>query len=163
MTALDQKQSVQAATGQAIHATCVVIGKIGLLVRGKSGSGKTALGLELIHAARLQGSYAAMVADDRVYVTAKNNRLIATCPDQIQGKAELRGHGIVDVPYLNKALVHVVLDFEDLSKMDRIPDESALTCEICSVKLIRQSIPKEDVLSALRLAKALIFTNPVHN
>ncbi|QUS56111.1 HPr kinase/phosphorylase [Pseudovibrio brasiliensis] len=163
MTTLDQKQSVQAAEGQAIHATCLVVGTKGILIRGPSATGKSALALELIQRAHLKGSFAALVADDRVYIAEKNGRLIGSCPNSIKGKAELRGFGIVEVPYLDTAIIHMVLDLEAREEIDRLPEEQALTCELCSVKLIRQQVPKEDHLAALRLANALIFTNPVHN
>ncbi|GHB25154.1 HPr kinase [Pseudovibrio japonicus] len=163
MTTLDQKQSVQAAEGQAIHATCLVVGTKGILIRGPSEAGKSALALELMERAHHNGNFAALVADDRVYVSEKNGRLVGSCPSPIKGKAELRGYGIIDVPYLDTAVIHMVLDLEAREEIDRLPDEQTLTCELCSVKLIRQQVPKEDHLAAIRLANALIFTNPVHN
>ncbi len=163
MTTLDQKQSAQAAEGQAIHATCLVVGTKGILIRGYSGTGKSALALEMIQRARLNGSFTALVADDRVCIAEKNGRLIGSCPNPIRGKAELRGYGIVGVPYLDTAVIHIVLDLKAREEIDRLPEERQLTCELCSVKLIRQQVPKEDHLAALRLANALIFTNPVHN
>ncbi|KZL20470.1 HPr kinase/phosphorylase [Pseudovibrio axinellae] len=163
MTTLDQKQSVQAASGQAVHATCLVVGTKGILIRGPSGTGKTALALELLQRAQANGRYAALVADDRVFIAEKNGRLVATCPDTIRGRAELRGYGVIEVPSVETAVVHLVLDLESRDQIDRLPDEQALTCEICVVKLIRQPVPKDDHLAALRLANALIFTNPVYN
>ena len=163
MRNLDQKQSLQASTGQAIHATCLVVGTKGILIRGYSGSGKSALALELIEFAQSKNTFAAIVADDRVYVEARNGRLVARCPDSVQGLIELRGRGAISVPSLNKAVLSIVLDIVPMENIDRIPDQSEFMSEICSVKLFRQPVPKEDTLSALRLANALIFTNPVHN
>ncbi len=163
ISTLDQKQTAQAAEGQAIHATCLVVGTKGLLIRGPSGSGKSALAIELMRHAQLKGHFAALVADDRVFISEENGRLVATCPESIRGKAELRGFGVIDLPSLCTAVIHLVLDLEPREQIERLAEERSLTCELCSVKLQHQPVPKEDHLAALRLANTLIFTNPVHN
>ena len=72
-----------------IHATTVAIGGFGVLLLGRSGSGKSDLALRLIDRG------AVLVSDDYTVLTARDGRLIATAPQTIAGKIEVRGLGIV--------------------------------------------------------------------
>lgn len=74
-----------------IHATAVVLGRVGLLVTGPSGSGKTELCLGLIAACRAEGVFARLVADDQLFLAAHAGRLVASAPATIAGLVELRG------------------------------------------------------------------------
>lgn len=163
MSTLDRKQSQQAEAGQAIHATCIVIGTKAILLRGPSGVGKTSLAIELVQRAQHLGIFAAFISDDRVFLSEANGSLIAAAPTTIQGLAELRGYGIITVPKLKKAPVALLLDFEPRADIERMPDSNELICEICSVKIKRQPLPQEDSSAALRLSDFHIFTNLVHN
>jgi serine kinase of HPr protein (carbohydrate metabolism regulator) len=81
-----------------IHASCVLVGRNAVLIRGPSGSGKSSLALALIEAGRagkIPPSW--LVADDRVYLAAAHGRLVARAPETIQGKIEVRGTGIREV------------------------------------------------------------------
>src|SRR5690606_18170052 len=73
-----------------IHATCVVIGEIGVILRGPSGSGKSDLALRLVDTGGL------LVADDQVFLSVENGALVARAPPTISGKLEVRGLGIVE-------------------------------------------------------------------
>ena len=75
-----------------IHATALVRAGHGLLLLGDSGSGKSDLALRLID--RGFG----LIADDRVEIHAREGRLWASCPENLLGKLEVRGIGIISVP-----------------------------------------------------------------
>ena len=75
-----------------VHASCVAIGRHGVLLLGDSGAGKSDLALRLIH----EG--ARLVADDRAVLTVKKGRLQAAAPTTIAGMIEVRGLGIVALP-----------------------------------------------------------------
>ena len=75
-----------------VHASCVAIGRRGVLLIGKSGSGKSDLALRLID----EG--AGLVADDRTLLTVTGGRLRARAPQSIKGLLEIRGLGIVALP-----------------------------------------------------------------
>ena len=75
-----------------IHASCVAIGAQGVLLLGKSGSGKSDLALRLIE----EG--ARLVADDRTILFLSGGVLHARAPDSIKGLLEIRGLGIVTFP-----------------------------------------------------------------
>ena len=95
-----------AAPGGTRHATVLVIGTTGVMIEGPSGSGKTTLALALIEAARAEGRFAALVADDRVCLAGRAGRagrahhVIARAPAVLAGLVEVPAHGIVARPHL---------------------------------------------------------------
>jgi hypothetical protein len=84
------KRSIQAN----VHASCVAIGKRGVLLTGKSGAGKSDLALRLIE------DGARLVADDRTLLYVAGGLLRARAPQSIEGLLEIRGVGIVAFPPL---------------------------------------------------------------
>ncbi|MFL4972164.1 MAG: HPr kinase/phosphorylase, partial [Microvirga sp.] len=78
-----------------IHATCVVIGEAGILIRGASGSGTSSLAGALLAGAALAGRFGRLVGDDRVEIAVLNGRLVARPVKPIEGRLEVRGIGIV--------------------------------------------------------------------
>ena len=75
-----------------IHASCVAIGGRGILLLGKSGTGKSDLALRLIE------DGARLVADDRTILFAMRGALHGKAPESIKGLLEIRGVGIVAFP-----------------------------------------------------------------
>ncbi|MFL2668675.1 MAG: HPr kinase/phosphorylase, partial [Alphaproteobacteria bacterium] len=67
-------------TSKSVHASCVSMNEIGILLRGPSGSGKSDLTLRLI------GDGAMLVADDQVQLTDVAGSLMAKAPDMLAGK-----------------------------------------------------------------------------
>ena len=63
-------------TAPTVHATAIVIGETGVLIRGRSGSGKSSLALALVARVRLAGGFAAFVADDRVALAPAGGRSV---------------------------------------------------------------------------------------
>jgi HPr kinase/phosphorylase len=75
-----------------LHATCVALADRGLLIRGPSGSGKSALALMLMALG------CELVADDRVLLWREGESLRAKAPDTIKGSIEARSVGILNAP-----------------------------------------------------------------
>lgn len=98
-----------------IHATTVAINGRGLLIRGPSGSGKSALALDLISRG------AVLVADDRTIVRRKGPQLIADVPEAIRGRIEARGVGILSVPVAAPVPIVLVADLEQ-HETHRLPE-----------------------------------------
>ena len=73
-----------------IHASCVSIKNKGVLFIGNSGSGKSDIALRLITDYK-----ANLVADDRVDIKSKGNKIIASSPKTLFGLLEIRGIGII--------------------------------------------------------------------
>ena len=91
-------------TPKSVHASCVSINEIGILLRGPSGSGKSDLTLRLI------GDGAMLVADDQVQLTDVSGSLMAKAPEMLAGKLEVRGCGILAFPKLECVTVRLVVD-----------------------------------------------------
>lgn len=100
-----------------IHATLVSFQNKGILLKGKSGSGKSDLALRLIMAHQ-----AILVADDRVNLWSENNKLFGSAPQEIAGKMEVRGVGIAQLPFLNHSEISLCVDLvEDIKDIERLP------------------------------------------
>ncbi len=87
-----------------IHATCVSFGAQGVLLLGGSGAGKSDLALRLI------ARNATLVADDRCDLSVDDGVLTARAPETIAGLLEVRGIGIIDLPYAAGAAIVLVAD-----------------------------------------------------
>lgn len=100
-----------------IHATLVSFQNKGILLRGKSGSGKSDLALRLI---TMHG--ATLVADDRVDLCVQNNTLLGSAPQEIAGKIEIRGVGIAKLPFLTQSEIYLCVDLVDsIHDIERLP------------------------------------------
>ena len=82
-----------------IHATGLVLGGIGLILRGPPGSGKSLLALDLLDRWEALGLEAMLVSDDRVEIIAADAALRMRPAPNIEGLIELRGRGIVRRPF----------------------------------------------------------------
>lgn len=128
------------ANTTTVHASCVLVGRSAVLIRGASGSGKSRLALALIDAL---GGRARLVADDRVHLFAANGRLLAMAPEAIQGRAEIRGLGIRAVDYEPLALVSLVVDL-GAPDAARMPEDESRWIEISGVKLSRFPVAADE-------------------
>ncbi|EFO32846.1 HPr kinase/phosphorylase [Roseibium sp. TrichSKD4] len=115
-------------TRSTIHASAVVLGTIGILVRGASAAGKSSFCDRLVEASCNKGHYAAWVADDRVLLSSAQGRVIAVPPPPLAGKLEVRGLGIIETAYAREAVMDLVVDLQPLSGIERLPD-TELTSE----------------------------------
>nr|WP_316651062.1 serine/threonine protein kinase [uncultured Gellertiella sp.] len=106
-----------------IHATAIVVATTGLLFVGPSGSGKSILAHACIAAAGRDGLFASLVSDDQVFVTLYHGRVIASRPESIADRMELRGSGIARVPSLARARMDYAILPGSLAGMQRLPDE----------------------------------------
>lgn len=127
-----------------IHATGLVLGKHGLILRGPSGAGKSLLALELLAAFEMRGIRAMLVSDDRVDIERVKVGLVMHAPPTIAGLVELRGRGIVRRPHVAKAPVHLVIDLVDT--YERMVEEDAFLTELGGVTLPRAPVPRRGII-----------------
>lgn len=122
-----------------IHASAVLVGARAVLIRGPSASGKSRLALELIHAAR-GGTlgFARLVGDDRVHVEAAHGRLLVRPAAALAGMIELRGVGILKLPYEPSAVVGLVVDLA--AAAERLPDAPQRRAELEGIALARLAV-----------------------
>ena len=129
-----------------LHATCVAWKGIGVLLRGRSGSGKSDLALRLIE------SGARLVADDRCDLVRMGSRLLVSAPAAIKGLIEARGVGIVRCPALRRAPLGLVVDLVPRRRMERLPEPASFAALGIAVPLIRLAPFEASAAAKLRLA-----------
>jgi serine kinase of HPr protein (carbohydrate metabolism regulator) len=126
------------AASEAIHASALVVGEAGVLIRGPSGSGKSALTLALLALAENRKLFARLIGDDRVLIHAKNRRILAAGAPNIHGLIERRGYGIVGAQTEACAIVRLIVDLLPPHEPGpRLPEEGALTASLAGIALPR--------------------------
>jgi serine kinase of HPr protein (carbohydrate metabolism regulator) len=122
-----------------IHASAVLVGARAVLIRGPSGSGKSRLALDLIQAGRSGAlRFARLVGDDRVHVAAAHGRLLVQPAAALAGMMELRGVGILKLPYEPSAVVGLLVDLA--VETERLPDARQRITELEGVALARLAV-----------------------
>lgn len=118
-----------------LHASCVVVGEAGLVIRGASGSGKSSLARQIVREGERGGLFARLVCDDRVRLESRNGRVVASPVAAIAGRIEVRGMGLVTVPFERAAIVRWVVDLSE--DPPRLPEPAEATVPLCGVPVPR--------------------------
>jgi HPr kinase/phosphorylase len=145
------------AATPTVHASAVLAGARAVLIRGPSASGKSRLILELIGAG---GAgllrFARLVGDDRVHLETAGGRLLVRPAETLAGLVEVRGAGLLRMPYEPVAVVGLVADLA-AEDAERLPQAVARTTEIDGVKLPRLAVAAGDAAlpQVLSLLKSL--------
>ena len=125
---------IRSNSGQAthiLHASCVDLNGHGVLILGASGSGKSALSLELMALG------ARLVADDRTEVRADGDDVYATCPASIRGMIEARGVGLLRAETTAASKIALVIDL-DVPETERLPEQHTITIDDVALPLLRK-------------------------
>ena len=88
-----------------------------MLIEGASGAGKSDLALRLIDRG------ATLISDDYTLLTRTDGGLIASPPATIAGRIEIRGLGIVPLPYADRVQVALVIRLTDSPERMPLDDE----------------------------------------
>lgn len=107
-----------------LHASAVQLAGQGVLILGRSGSGKSSLALELLRESLRSGHQAALVADDRVNLELIKGGLIASPPAALAGLVEVRGSGIHRTGYAASAQLHLAAELVSESQAQRMPPQA---------------------------------------
>jgi HPr kinase/phosphorylase len=122
-----------------VHGSAVLAGVRAVLIRGRSGAGKSRLALELVEAGRAGAlPFARLVGDDRVQLESAGGRLVVRPAAALAGLIEVRGLGIVRVPHEPAAVVGLVVDLG--VDCERLPDEQERNTELYGVRLPRLAV-----------------------
>lgn len=107
------------------HGTAVALGAKAALIRGGSGAGKSDLALRCIALPPLAhvSLRAELVSDDQVRLAAKEGGIEVAPPATIAGKIEVRGLGILTLPYRALARLALVVDLVPPDEVPRYPLE----------------------------------------
>ncbi|MBM85505.1 MAG: aldolase [Rhodospirillaceae bacterium] len=135
---------------ERVYGTCVALAGEAILFRGPSGSGKSDLALRVIEAG------GKLVADDQTILTREGNRLIATCPNSIAGRLEIRGIGIVPVETIHRAPLSLVLDMVPPEQVERFPKTGECSYLDVNVPLLPFSPFEVAAAAKVRLALKMI-------
>lgn len=143
------------AEGQLVYGTCVALRKVAALLRGPSGSGKSDLALRFVLGTPPELA-AALVSDDQLLVERVGDRLIARPPATIAGKIEVRGLGIVELPYLADAELRLIIRLVDRAEVPRLPDPAtAETSALHGIVLPVLALAPFEASAPLKLRLAL--------
>jgi serine kinase of HPr protein (carbohydrate metabolism regulator) len=129
-----------------LHATGVVLGDRGVLITGPSGSGKSALALELVDRFTRRGAFARLLSDDQVLVSVHAGRLVCRAPRPIAGLVEIRGLGPTPTPYIPAAIVDLIVRLMPAGEAPRLPEPAREIVAGCD--LPRLDLPGRDCVAA---------------
>ncbi|MDX3909663.1 MAG: HPr kinase/phosphatase C-terminal domain-containing protein [Sphingobium sp.] len=131
---------------ETLHGTTVALDGRAVLLIGPSGSGKSDLAL------RLTDRGADLVSDDYTVILRKGDTLIASAPENIAGKMEVRGIGIVEMPAVRDAPLALILDLA--APVQRYPDVPA-TKEIAGISVPLLPLSPFEASAPIKVALAL--------
>ena len=95
-----------------VHGTAVALEDNGVLIIGRSGSGKSDLALRLID------SGGTLISDDQTLCLKKHNDIFLFSIEEIYGLLEIRGMGIIKVPYIENIKMKIVVSM--VKKTERL-------------------------------------------
>ena len=136
-----------------LHGTVIALGGIGILIRGPSRSGKSALALSTLRRAEMLGLDAVLVSDDQVFIEVRDGRVVAVAPAAIRGLIEISGVGILREASLDQVALGLVVDLCEPEVIHRLP--GTMMTEIAGIDLrlivlpARQAAFSADVLVSL--------------
>jgi len=136
-------------SAETIHASTVATDGRAVLIAGPSGAGKSDLALRLLDRGFT------LVSDDRTLIRRDGDRLVASAPQNIAGKLEIRGIGIVDMDTVDN--IPVALFVELTSEIQRLPDENrerpvlGVSLPLISIDAMSASAPSKVALALDRM------------
>lgn len=137
-----------------VYGTCVALGRVAAVLQGISGSGKSDLALRFARAFPPTDG-ARLVADDQVYVTEQDGRLMARAPELLAGKIEVRGIGIVEIPYQVEAELRLIVRLCAPEEVPRMPPAKLPEAEVAGQALPVILLAPFEASAPLKLRLAL--------
>jgi HPr kinase/phosphorylase len=141
-----------------MHATTVAINRMGIIILGPPGSGKSDLTLRLIDQPGFGTGHevlaARLVADDQTFIRKTRGMLIASAPAALKGLLEIRGQGIVAVGTEDSATLCLAIVLKPEAEIGRMPD--APYTDILGVRLPRADIDPSRASAPARVRAALL-------
>lgn len=149
------------AAHELVHATAIALDGRAALIRGPSGSGKSDLALRCLALGPALNwtRPARLISDDQVSLTRTGDILIAAPPPTIEGQLEVRGIGIISVPFEPQARVELVVDLVDSGQVERMPGEKDAIC-LLGVSLPLMRLAPFEASAAIKLVTRLSLCRP---
>jgi len=126
-----------------------------VLLRGPPGAGKSDLALRLIDRG------ARLVADDQTHLARKGRAVIASAPQAIAGRMEVRGIGIVALrrsQLMARASLALIVDLVPPEKIERMPEPAHEIVEGVSLPVFALAPFEASAVAKLHLALSRIAT-----
>ncbi len=140
-------------SSETLHASCVAKDGRAVLISGRSGSGKSDLALRLIDRG------ADLVSDDYTIVRRVGGKLVASAPDNIRDKLEIRGLGILE--FATVADAPVCLMVELTGEVERLPERAeSITIAGVQVPSVRLSALEASACIKVEVALAQFGLDP---
>ena len=143
-----------------VHGVLMNVYGVGVLLRGKSGMGKSEIALELIKKGHI------LIADDRVDVARIHNKIMGEVPEILKDMLEIRGLGIINVTQMfgvtasaPRCELKLVIDLElwDTSKVfDRVSNEERLYETMFGIDIPKIVFPVREGRSMAELIEAAV-------
>jgi len=141
---------------QLVHGTCVAFGPHAALLRGSSGSGKSDLALRFLALAAEGEMAPGLVADDQVLLEVKGDKLLASAPNTLAGKLEVRGLGIMAVPHVEQAQLALVVDLVASDTVPRMPPEPLPRTALLGISVPNLQLAPFEHSAPIKLKMALL-------
>jgi len=105
------------------HASSVEIDGRGVLLRGPSGAGKSDLALRLVDGG------GRLISDDYTDIHVADGKALLTAPDEICGRIEVRGFGLMSLEAISDIPLALVVDLMSHDRIERMPEPDTLAFE----------------------------------
>lgn len=128
------------------HASCIEWTGTGILLCGAPGSGKSDLCLRLIELGAI------LVADDRTELEQQGTELTAYPPARLEGLLEIRGIGIVKMPFKKQTRIKLKVILCRTDEIARMPEEETELIENVEIPVIRIDAFTASAPAKIRLA-----------
>jgi len=112
-----------------LHASSVEIDGKGVVILGKSGSGKSNLAIKLISMG------AKLISDDQTYFKLKDNKIIISKPKTTPNFIEARGIGLIKTPMVMSAKLFCFVNITNI-ELERLPYEEKKYCFGKKIKMV---------------------------
>ena len=134
-----------------LHATTVAIDGMAVLIEGVSGSGKSDLALRMIDRGAI------LVSDDQTLVVRAGATLLARAPTTIAGRIEVRGIGILVMPYVEDVPVALLVRVD--GAIERMPERSVRN--IAGIDVREVAIAPFEASAPIKVELALRNPEPI--
>lgn len=130
-----------------VHGSSLVYEGKGILILGKSGSGKSSLCLKLI-----KSEGAILISDDRTEMRVAGERIFMHSPSEIAGLLEVRGLGVVKVDFIREHRLNLVIELVDnIDDVVRMPKEEYYIFDNIKVRKFKFHITDVTLLEKINL------------
>ncbi|RKE50367.1 MULTISPECIES: aldolase [unclassified Sphingomonas] len=134
-----------------LHATTVAIDGMAVMIEGASGSGKSDLALRLIDRGAI------LVSDDQTLVVRAGATLLARAPTTIAGRIEVRGIGLLAMPYVEDVPVALLVRLG--GAIERMPERRVR--QIAGIDVRQFAVDPFEASAPIKVELALRNPEPI--